>query len=311
MRQMDLHAIDLNLLVALRALLAERSVSRAAAVLGMSQPAVSRSLGRLRRQFGDQLLIKGGATMTPTLLAESLAGPLAAILSSMEALLGGASGFDPRTTDSVFRLATTDYGGAAVLPAVLPVLRQVAPGAGLEIVPLGRDLPAMLAAGLADAALFSDDPLPDSLRTADLFVEGYASLVRSGHPAAANAVDGMIGLEDYLAHGHALITVFGGRSGVIDDELARIGRRRRIVMWLPYFATAAFLVAGSDLILTLPLRAAEALGGPLGMTMLRPPVSPSPFGYRIVWHPRTHDDPGCKWFRQLCMESVKNLAVRV
>ena len=304
MRQVDLRRIDLNLLVVLRALLDTRSVSRAASTLGMSQPAVSRALARLRQQFGDRLLIKGGAAMTPTLFAERLAGPLSTLLSSTEAFLAGGPTFDPTTTDRIFRLATTDYGATAVLPAVLPMLKDAAPNAGLEVLSFGRDLFGMLADGQVDLALYSDDPVPDSLRTADLFVEDYASLIRLGHPAAANAVDGMIGLEDYLAHGHVLVTVFGGRSGVIDDALARLGLRRRIAMWLPYFATAALLVAKSDLILTLPRRAAEALAAPLGMLILRPPVEARPFGYRIVWHQRTHDDAGCRLFRALCLASM-------
>ena len=304
MRHVDLRRIDLNLLVVLRALLATRSVSRAADALGMSQPAVSRALARLRRQFGDRLLIKGGNAMTPTLFAENVAAPLSTLLSDAEALLGGVPSFDPATTERVFRLATTDYGATAVLPAVLPLLRQAAPKAGLEVVSFGRDLFGMLADGQVDLALYSDDPVPSSLRTADLFSEDYASVVRSGHPAAANAVDGTIALEDYLAHGHALVTVFGGRSGVIDDALALLGRSRSIAMWLPYFATAALLVARSDLILTLPRRAAIGLAGPLGLVTLRPPVEPAPFGYRIVWHQRTHEDAGCRWLRALCVAAV-------
>ena len=304
MRQVDLRRIDLNLLVVLRALLDTRSVSRAAGTLGMSQPAVSRALARLRRQFGDRLLLKGGAAMTLTLFAESVAAPLSTLLSDTEAFLAGGPTFDPTTTERIFRLATTDYGAIAVLPAVLPMLKAAAPKAALEVLSFGRDLFGVLADGQVDLALYSDDPVPDSLRTADLFVESYASLVRLGHPAANDAVDGTIGLEAYLAHGHALVTVFGGRSGVIDDALALLGRRRRIAMWLPYFATAALLVARSDLILTLPRRAAEALAGPLGLLMLRPPVEPAPFGYRIVWHQRTHEDAGCQWFRALCLSST-------
>ena len=306
MREMELKDTDLNLLVVLRALLQTRSVGQAAERLGMSQPAVSRALARLRRQFGDQLLIKGNRSMMPTAYASELVGPLELLLDQTELFLGKGPIFEPSSTSRVFRLATTDYGAIAVLPHMLSHFTAQAPAAGLEISGFGRDTFQMLAEGQIDVAFYADDPVPNSLRTSDLFVEDYLCLMRAGHLRAGEIADGRIAMDDYLAHDHALVTVAGGRTGVVDDALRVLGHKRRITLWLPYFMTAAILVANSDLILTLPRRATEAAVGSLGLTSFRPPVALETFGYRMVWHERTHNDAACAWLRKLIAESSKS-----
>lgn len=299
MRETDLKDIDLNLLVILRALLQTRGVGQAAERLGMSQPAVSRALARLRRQFGDRLLVKGNRTMMPTAYASELVGPLELLLAQAELFFGAGPMFDAATTARVFRLATTDYGAIAVLPHVLAQMTSQAPHAGLEIVSFGRETFQMLAEGQIDLAFYADDAVPNSLRTADLFTEDYSCLARTGHPLAERVRDGRVEMDDYLAHDHALVTVGGGRTGIVDDALRSLGHKRRIALWLPYFMTAAVLVAQSDLILTLPRRAAEVAAGSLGLTSFRPPVALDSFGYRMIWHERTHKDAACVWLRDL------------
>ena len=303
MRELDFLKVDLNLLVILRALLQTRSVGLTAERLGLSQPAVSRALARLRSQFGDRLLIKGGQSMTPTRLAEQIAGPLSGALSGLEAFLDDGPGFDPATTDRVFRIATTDYGAIAVMPGVLRLLRSAAPSAGIELVPFSREAFRRLGEGDLDVVLYSDDPVPPQLHTDMLFTEDYVCVVRTGHPLVAACDKGRIPLDDYLRHAHALVTVFGGRRGVIDDALAQLGLRRHIAIWLPYFATAALLVASSDLVLTVPRRVAMASATPLGLVILQPPFDLDPFGYQLVWHERTHGDAGCAWLRSLCQSA--------
>lgn len=299
MQETDLSAVDLNLLVILSALLETQSVGQAAVQLGMSQPAVSRALARLRQQFGDRLLVKGGRSMLPTAYASDLAGPLETLLKQAAALYGAGPMFDAATTTRVFRLATTDYGAIAVLPHVLSQMTLQAPNAALEIVGFGRDTFQMLAEGQIDIAFYADDLVPNSLRTSDLFTEDYACMVRSGHPLARRIVGGRIEMDDYLAHDHALVTVAGGRTGIVDDALRSLGHKRRIALWLPYFMTAAVLVARSDLIITLPRRAAEAAAGSLGLISFMPPVALESFGYRMIWHERTHQDAACCWLRDL------------
>ncbi len=304
MREVDFLKVDLNLLVILRALLQTRSVSLTAERLGLSQPAVSRALARLRGQFGDRLLIKGGQSMTPTRFAEQIAGPLSGALSGLETFLDGDPAFDPATTERVFRIATTDYGAIAVMPGVLPLLRAAAPSAGMELVPFNREAFRKLGEGDLDIVLYSDDPVAPHLHKGLLFTEDYVCVVRAGHPVIKACDEDRIPLDDYLAHGHALVTVFGGRSGVIDDALAQLGRRRHIAIWLPYFATAALLAAASDLVLTVPRRVAVASAAQLGLVILHPPFNLDPFGYQLVWHERTDGDAGCVWLRSLCLSAM-------
>ena len=304
MREMDLKNFDLNLLVILRALLQTRGVGQAAERLNMSQPAVSRALSRLRQQFGDRLLVKGSRLMMPTAYAAELAAPLAHLLEQAEAFFGAGPVFDVSTTARVFRLATTDYGAIAVLPDVLASLTALAPHAALEITGFGRDTFKMLAEGQIDLAFYADDAVPNSLRTADLFVEDYSCLVRTGNPLAGRVRDGHIEMADYLAHAHALVTVSGGRTGIVDEALRALGHKRRIALWLPYFMTAAVLVAQSDMILTLPRRAVDVAAGTLGLSAFRPPVSLGSFRYRMIWHERTHRDAACSWLRDLISKSA-------
>ena len=124
----------------------------------------------------------------------------------------------------------------------------------------------------------------------------FAGIIRpSGRP---------IDLEAFLSWPHALVSVLGGRTGVVDDALAALGRRRRIAMWLPYFATAATVIAQTDMILTIPGRAADELARADTLTRFAPPLAIEGFGYRLLWHERSHADPGHKWLRDLIAATV-------
>jgi DNA-binding transcriptional LysR family regulator len=306
MHEQGLRQVDLNLLVVLRTLLETRSVSRSAQRLGMSQPAVSRSLAALRAAFGDPLLVKSGATMQPTARALEMTEPLQNVLAAVSGFLRPPDQFDPTTTERVFRIATTDYGATVVLPPLGRAFYVQAPGAGLEIVPLGRQSFADLGSGDLDLVLYSDNPVPGALRTRDLFSESFACLVRTGHPAAASSSKGRLSLDDFLAWSHILVTVTGGRTGPVDEALAAVGHRRKIGLWLPYFATAALVAARSDLILTMPRRAAEAFGAMSSLELVQPPIELSQFSYRIVWHERVHNEPAHAWLRHLIAEAARD-----
>lgn len=300
MREVDLRHIDLNLLVVLRVLLDTRSVTRTAERLNMSQPAVSRALARLRTQLGDKLLVKGAGGMTPTLRAETLSTPLIALLRQLENFIAPAV-FDPGTTRRVFRIATTDYGAIAVLPHLMPMLTKVAPLAGIEVLPFSDEVFGMLDTGQVDFVLYSDDPAPGTLRTRPLFRETYSCLLRTGHPLLSERKRARksLSVEEFTAWPHALVSIFGGRTGDVDDALAAHGKQRHIALWLPYFATAGLVCTSSNVIVTLPTRVAAALAANAGLTLLEPPLEVSGFGYRMLWHERTHDDPGATWLRDM------------
>lgn len=298
---MDLRHIDLNLLVVLRVLLDARSVTRTAERLNMSQPAVSRALAKLRTQLGDKLLVKGAGSMTPTLRAETLSTPLAALLRQLENFIAPVV-FDPGATRRVFRIATTDYGAIVVLSSLMPALIKEAPLAGIEVLPFSDKMFEMLDTGQVDFVLYSDDPVPGALRTRTLFRETYSCLLRAGHPLLAKrkrAAKQRLSVDEFIAWPHAMVNIFGGRTGDVDDALAVLGKQRHIALWLPYFATAGLACSSSDIIVTLPTRVASALAANNGLTIMKPPLEVSGFGYRMLWHERTHDDLGAIWLRDM------------
>lgn len=306
MRSADLARVDLNLLVVLHMLLRTRSVTKAAERLGISQPAVSRSLAKLRLLFNDRLMVKDAQGMSPTRRAEALSEPLALLLEGIEDFLLEPR-FDPAASDRVFRIATTDYGALAMLPSLAPRLARDAPKAGIEIIPVSQDVFRLLTEGQVDVLFYSDNPVPGSFRMRELFLERFVSLVRSGHPLveADKLAENEISLEAFAACSHVLVTIFGGPTGPVDKELARHGLKRHIAVWVPYFATGAAIAASSDLIVTMPSRVARRLARPLGLVELKTVPLIEPWGYRMLWHERTHGDLGAAWFRRLIAESVR------
>ena len=293
--QNKLRRFDLHLLTVLHTVLQTRNVTAAARRLNMSQPAVSRALTRLRLLFKDQLFVKGPRGVIPTPRAEDLAVVVARLLAEIGNAVEQPT-FDPASADRVFRIATTDYGALAALGPAMGGLLSEAPNIGIDIVPLKDSSFAELATGAVDFALYADDPAPPNLKDMHLFEEHYVSLVRAGHPAAACSEDGVMDLDAFLRHGHILVSVAGDRSGVVDDALAHRGLTRRVAVSLPYFSTAAVLATQTDLLLTLPRRAALSLSLAADLIVLAPPVELESFAYRILWHPRNDTDPGAMWF---------------
>ena len=291
-----LRRLDLNLLFVLHTVLETRNVTAAARRLNMSQPTVSRAIGRLRNVFGDPLFSKGAGGVVATPRAEALSDSIAALLADIEAAVGTPE-FDATTTTRVFRIATTDYGALAVVPALAADLAIAAPRAGIAVVPFEPDVFRSLSAGEIDLVLYTEDPIPAGLSSSMLFEEGYSSLVREGHPILAGGrVD--VDLDAFLAFPHILVTVLGGRTGVVDAGLAALGCTRHVAVSVPYFATAALIAARSDLILTLPRKAIEQLAEPHKLFVFKPPVTIEGYKYRMIWHPRSSRDIGHKWLME-------------
>lgn len=267
----------------------------------MSQPAVSRALAKLRQALGDKLLVKASGGMLLTERAGTLIEPLADLLSELETFFEKRQ-FNPATTDRIFTICSTDYGAMAILPRLSATLFSAAPSAGLEIVPFSPERLQNLADGQLDLALYADQPLPAAFRSCDLFAEDYSCVVRAGHPILDKVDGSALPMDDFLAWPHALITVFGGRKGLVDQSLAALGLKRKIALWMPYFSTMPLVMAESDLILTLPNRTARKFAVLTGLVVLRPPVEIGGFTYRLVWHERTQGDPAVTWLRGLITE---------
>ncbi|MEL6751986.1 MAG: LysR family transcriptional regulator [Pseudomonadota bacterium] len=305
MLEQDFRKIDLNLLVVLRSLLATLHVGQTAKRLGMSQPATSRALGALREIFDDRLLVKSGSKMTPTPRALALREPVEDALSVLLAVFEPPDMFDTALSRRRFRLATTDYGATVILPRLASAFFTEAPNADLDIQPLSASSFSELGSNDLDIVLYSDNPVPEALRAKEIYRERFACLARAGHPVTRERST-ELSLEDYLRFTHIMVTVTGGQTGPVDRALSDIGQRRRIGLVLPYFAAAALAAAKSDLLLTMPYRAAKAFAETMDLVLMSPPLDLSDFGYRIVWHERVHDDPGHTWFRNLIARHAKH-----
>lgn len=288
-----LAAMDVNLLVALDLLLQERSVTRAAARMAVTQPAMSQTLRRLRAQLDDPLLVRAGGRMVPTPRAEALAGPLRQALDGLQAVVAAAPRFDPATAQRRFTVATTDYGGALWVPALAAALAAEAPGVDLRVQALDAHVPEALERGEADLAVgVMPDGVP-GLQRARLYDEGFRALVRAGHPL----LDAPDRLDAYCGAQHVLVGLSGRGQGAVDRALARLGRQRRVAVRVPYFLAAPLVVAGSDLVLTAPARAVALFERHYPLIGFAPPVTLAPFSMSMAWHARYERDPGSRWLR--------------
>ncbi len=302
MRKSNLLRHNASHLVVFQSLLTTGNVTATAAELHMSQPAVSRALAHLRQMFGDPLFVRAPGGVVPTERAAQL-GPEVSQLVDDLAELVSPQAFDLENTDRTFRIATTDYGvGTVVLDFCAQFTRQ-APRANIEIVPFSNDVFRDLAEGRLDLMLYADATIPDSLSSEFLFDETYSCVCRKGHPATEALEDGALTLESFLAWSHALVTVFGGRHGLIDTALRERGLERHIALRLPYFSTAPLIVADTDLLLTLPTRTAQYFARVASLDCMAAPLALPKFGYVQVWHPRTAEDPAMVWLRELIRET--------
>lgn len=293
MREVNLAGIDLNLLVALDALLAERSVTRAADRVGLSQPAMSRALGRLRALFGDALLVRSSAGLVPTPRAEALEPRLRHLLSEVGQIVR-PPGFDPATLTGTARIAMPDYLSVLLLPALLRRLEREAPGLDVALVPARGSTPAELESGELDLAVGNFPKVPAGFYGSVLLTDGFACVMRRGHPALREPLT----LDRYSVLRHALITVRDDRSpGPVDEALEPLGLTRRIAVRVPNFLAAPMIVAETDLIITLPRQLAHWLAGRAALEVVEPPLDLGRFTIRTLWHERRREDAEHAWLR--------------
>ena len=298
-----LRGIDLNLLVVLDALLAERHVSRTAARLNMSQPAVSHALARLRHLFDDPLLIRRSGRLVPSARAREIAPVLTEALRQVREVLG-PGGFDPAREKRAFRLAMSDYGSAVVLPGLLKKLRREAPGIDLAITQASREAMVQLVLdGECDLALGVFPDLPERIEVEQLFLEHFACLADREGLAGRGRLD----LEAYLARPHMLVALKDEANTEIEMALRAIGHVRRVAVTLPHWGNAPRLIQGTDLVLTV---ARKALGGherDPALVIFEPPFSIPSFPFVQVWHERRGGDPAHLWLRNAVARVSRSL----
>lgn len=291
--------IDLNLLTALEALLDESNVTRAARRLGVTQPAASHALARLRDLLGDPLLVRTPAGMQPTPRARELRPTVRAAIAAAEAVLQAAPPFDPATAERTFVATIPDQAGFQLLPRLVTRVAALAPRVRLDMRPAPSNINLALAAGDLQLAVgVFRDPPPTSLRQQPLWREDFVCVVRRGAPASRGPFD----LARYLDVDHLLVAPRGTPGSFVDDELARAGHHRRIALVIPQFLIAPAIVAGSDLMWTAPGGLARAFADQLPLTVRDPPLVLPGFAVSARWHVRFDRDPGLAWLRGLLAE---------
>ncbi len=308
MHTVNVAELDLNLLVALRALLTEQHVTRAASRVGLTQPAMSHALARLRGVLGDPLLVRTRSGMALTPRAKELVEPLDRILDDVARLVAPPEAFDPARSTRTFRVGTSDYVELVLMPAVLSRIWREAPNVNVHVRALGGRALDDLEEGRMDVAL---GPLAVSggksshVRFQKLMAERFVCVVRQDHPSIGKRLT----LSQLVALPHALISPGGSTGGIVDAALAKLGKRRRIAVEVPHFLVAPFLVEKTDVILTLAERVASALAPAVRLRVLRPPpeLALPGFDVSLVWHERHQADPAHAWFRNIVATVAKEL----
>ncbi len=308
---MNLRSIDLNLLVAFEALIEERHVTRAARRIGLSQPAMSNALGRLRRALGDPLFVRTTEGMALTPAAEALATAVRAAFGSLREALDEKPRFDPVSSHRTFNLLMNDYVEIFLLAPLVSRMRALSSGIGLRV-HRWRNLfeppPAVALAGNFDAAAgFFPDALglDAALHTSLLWEEKNVCIVRRNHPR----IRGGMTLAQYAEAGHVAVFYKAQGPGLIDALLSEKGYERRSTVVVPHFASVPFLVAASDLIATVPERLALRFAPWLKLQVLPVPLEMPPFRMSMLWHARFQADAAQVWFRDLVAETAAVLMV--
>jgi LysR family transcriptional activator of mexEF-oprN operon len=294
----NLSRFDLNLLVALDALLMERSVTRAAARVGLRQSAMSHNLARLRRLLDDELLTRGPEGMRPTPRALALVDPVRITLAQITSLVSREESFDPGRAERSFRIGLPDSAEVLFGPALLAHLCQVAPGVRLRLSAPDRIFDELDADRLDLGFVFG--PLPEGGTHHKQRLLGTDPFLCMFNAERVGVVP-PISLEDYLRLPHVLSSQRGSLQGIVDVALASLGLRRRIVVTTPHFVAVPFLVAGAPVVTTMHAPLARLFAGTLGLSLSPVPVELLEQPVTLVWHASYDHDPGHIWLRRTVM----------
>jgi DNA-binding transcriptional LysR family regulator len=299
--------IDLNLLVTLDALLQEGSVTRAAKRVGLSTPAMSHALARLREQTGDPVLVRAGREMVLTPRAEELRARVRTLVNEARGVLSPERQFSKATLERTFVVHATDHTVTVLGTALDRLLADEAPGVGLRFLPTSSEDAAALERGTIDLAIGIYGDISASLRTRQLFTDRFVCLVREGHPK----VGAKLNIAEYVALPHVQVAPRGQPGGYVDDVLAERGYSRRVVRTVPYFVAGMLLVAETDYLLTISERVARVLGPRLGLRILPPPLPLKPYALSLLWHPRHDGDPAHRFLRETFVKAAAQAAPEV
>lgn len=303
---MDFHGIDLNLLVAFDALMSERNVTRAAHKVGVSQPAMSAALARLRSFFADPVFIRSADGLLPTPRARELAEPIAQIMRELEFTLIQPAGFAAADAVMTFKLGLADYPAFVLLPPLLEALAVQAPGISVNVHAFNdRDHAVdLLHAGSIDAAIgVPPTRLDGRIQVQPLFTDEFVSIVARGHAAVASGLD----MNAWLGLKHILASPEGELHGLVDQALAQLGKRRELALTLPHMFAVPALVARTGMTATLMRRVVTHSPVSADLHVFTPPVALPEIPVNLIWHRRADANPPQQWFRNLIIATAATL----
>ena len=311
----NLNQIDLNLLVYLEVLLRERNVTQAANQLGLSQPAMSNGLRRLRALFDDPLLVRTSEGMTPTERALELEPLVKDILLGVDRAMQPATEFEPRAAQMVVRIMASDYAESTLFPAVLTELRDNAPDITLDIMNPSDVSFLDVERGKVDLVINRFDQMPQSFHQITLWQDSFSCLLSPNHPILDD-----FSLESYLSADHIWVSKTGmgvgvgvdpsdvQRLGWVDSALAQLGEKRRIRVFTRHYQAAMTLAEQNDLIVTLPTRATWLKQNDSRVAIRQVPFDVPPLELKMAWSPLLHNNAPHRWVRQFITRIARSLS---
>lgn len=295
-KPMNWRSLDLNLLVVFAAVAQERSITRAAAKLNMTQPGISHAIGRLRSALHDDLFVRTPDGMDPTPYAKRLAEPVQAALNSLGLALQKAAAFEPALSALAFTIAVNNRAAIVLVSDIVTKVHALAPGIRLEFLASGTvDLLDHLDRGQIDLALAGQSAPAERFCSRRLYDEDFACLVQRGHPAAAT---GQIGLDALACYPHLTLSSTGEDASFVDVELGRHGLARDVVLRAPLHSAAAIL-ARSQMIAVVSERVARHFAATAPLQVLTLPFDSPRMDTALLWHRRLNDVPAHQWLRTL------------
>jgi DNA-binding transcriptional LysR family regulator len=310
---MNIDRVDLNLMVYLDVLLREGSVTRAAQQLGITQPAMSNGLKRLRDLFNDPLLVRTSEGMTATERALELQPQIRKALNELEVALQVQGEFDAVSSHRVFRIMVSDYAESTLVPELVKRLRTEAPSVILDVLTPSDVTFQDVEAGKVDMAINRFDEMPQSFHQKTLWEDDFVCLVNPDHPLVQN-----FDLVAYLESMHIWVSKTGMGAGVgiepekiirlgwVDNALNKLGHKRKISVFTRHYQMPALLALNNDLVATLPRKVAEMQAESSSLLVKNPPFAIPPFELKMAWSPLVHHHQAHRWLRRLIAEVAQD-----
>lgn len=299
---MDIRAVDLNLLKAFDALMSERAVTRAAGRIGLSQPAMSHALSRLRGLFADDLFVRTPTSMEPTARAREIAPLVAAAIEHIEAALNLGVAFEPARTAAIFTAGMAEYAEVALVGRLARSFAEQAPAATLRLIPAtGHEAIEQLDRGEIDVAVAHVQHVPPHIESRVLLRDPFVVVARKGHPIATATLS----LETYAAQQHVLVSPRGDISGALDRILMDFGLKRRLALLVGTYLAVPAALAASDLVATVPRRTARQIAATAEIEIMKLPIDFSAT-VSMAWHRRAANEPAQAWFRSLLIDAARD-----